>query len=127
MDPSAEEGQGPPRRGRNGVNLPEASPIAIWTARRVYCAQTPTTLHDCISPTHWAPFAALPIGTITRPDVAARLQTLVKERGKVAAARARANLSALFSWAMREGLVDANPTIATNRPDLGTRPRERVL
>jgi integrase len=77
--------------------------------------------------THWAPFATLPIGTIGRADIAARLQALVKERGKVAAARARANLSALFAWAMREGLVDSNPTIATNRPDAGTRPRERVL
>ena len=77
--------------------------------------------------THWAPFATLPIGTIGRADIAARLQALVKERGKVAAARARANLSALFAWAMREGLIDSNPTIATNRPDAGTRPRERVL
>lgn len=76
---------------------------------------------------HWAPFATLPIGTITRADIAARLQALVKERGKVGAARARANLSAVFAWAMREGLVDSNPTVATNRPDAGTRPRERVL
>jgi integrase len=76
---------------------------------------------------HWAPFAALPIGSIARAAVAAQLQVIIKERGKVAAARARANLSTLFAWAMREGLVDANPTIATNKPDLGTRPRERVL
>lgn len=36
-------------------------------------------------------------------------------------------MSALFAWAIAEGLVDSNPTIGTRRPDEGTRPRERVL
>jgi integrase len=76
---------------------------------------------------HWKPLAGRPIGSIGRADVAAQLQTLVKERGRIAAARSRANLSALFSWAMREGLVDGNPTIGTNQPDRGVASRERVL
>jgi integrase len=76
---------------------------------------------------HWKPFAGRPIGSIGRADVAAQLQTLTKERGRIAAARSRANLSALFSWAMREALVDSNPTIGTNQPDKGVRARERVL
>ena len=66
--------------------------------------------------THWAPFATLPIGSITRADVAARLQAIVKERGKVAAARARANLSALFVWAAREGLADSKPDMSPPQP-----------
>ena len=76
---------------------------------------------------HWKPLAGRPIGSIGRSDVAAVLQTLVKERGRIAAARSRANLSALFSWAMSEGLVDGNPTTGTNQPDRGVRARERVL
>jgi integrase len=76
---------------------------------------------------HWKPLARRPIGSIGRADVAAQLQTLVKERGRIAAARSRANLSALFSWAMREALVDSNPVVGTNQPDRSVGPRERVL
>jgi integrase len=76
---------------------------------------------------HWKSLHNLPLASIMRADVAARLQEIVKERGRVAAARARANLSALYSWSMREGLCDHNPTIATNDPAEGIEPRDRVL
>jgi integrase len=36
-------------------------------------------------------------------------------------------LSALYGWAMREGLVEYNPVIATNSPDESAKARERVL
>jgi integrase len=49
------------------------------------------------------------------------------QHGRVAAARARWSLSAFFSWAMREGLVDENPVNGTNDPAAGITPRERVL
>jgi integrase len=75
----------------------------------------------------WKPLRDLPLDAIKRADVAARLQEIVKAHGRTSAARARANLSALFSWAMREGLCEHNPVIATNRPDEGIKPRERVL
>ena len=76
---------------------------------------------------YWQPLAKKPIETIKRADVAARLQELVGERGRTAAARARGNLSALFGWAMREGLCEANPVVATNDPAEGIDPRDRVL
>jgi integrase len=76
---------------------------------------------------HWKPLAGRPIGGIGRTDVAAQLQTLTKERGRIAAARSRANLSALYAWAMGEALADGNPVIGTNAPDAGVKPRERVL
>jgi integrase len=76
---------------------------------------------------HWLPLANRPIGDIKRPEIAARLQEIVKEHGKTAASRARSNLSALFNWAMREGLCDQNPTIATNDPAEGIKARDRVL
>jgi integrase len=75
----------------------------------------------------WAPLGKRPIDSIRRADIADRLQILNKERGRVAAARARGNLSALFAWAMREGLCEQNPTIATNDPSQGIQPRDRVL
>jgi integrase len=76
---------------------------------------------------HWKPLRDKPIEAIKRAEAAARLQELVQQNGRVAAARARGNLSALFTWAMKEGLCDANPVIGTNDPSAGIKPRERVL
>jgi integrase len=76
---------------------------------------------------YWQPLANKPIDTIKRADVAARLQELIAERGRTAAARARGNLSALFGWAMREGLCEHNPVIHTNDPAEGIEARDRVL
>jgi integrase len=76
---------------------------------------------------HWKPLHDLPLDSIKRSQIAAHLHELVKEHGRMAAARARANLSALFNWAMKEGLVDGNPVTATNDPQAGIRPRERTL
>ncbi|MGZ3323846.1 MAG: integrase arm-type DNA-binding domain-containing protein, partial [Xanthobacteraceae bacterium] len=53
---------------------------------------------------HWAPLRSHPIGAITRSVVAARLQEIIRAHGRTSAARARGVLSALFGWAMREGL-----------------------
>jgi hypothetical protein len=76
---------------------------------------------------HWLPLRARPLESIRRADVAARLQEIVKAHGRVAAARARAHLSALFNWAMREGLCESNPVAVTNDPGAGLKPRERVI
>jgi integrase len=59
---------------------------------------------------------------VTRRDVAAHLSG-----PPVAAARARSLLMMFYSWAMQQGLVDANPVIGTTIPDKHIRPRERVL
>jgi integrase len=77
--------------------------------------------------THWQPLRDRPLEGIRRADVAARLGELIKQHGRIAAARARGNLSALFTWAMKEGLCEGNPVIATNDPDAGVQARERVL
>lgn len=76
---------------------------------------------------HWQPFRDRPLDTIRRADVALRLQELTKQSGRVGAARARANLSALFGWAQGEGLCEQNPVVATNNPEAGVQSRERVL
>lgn len=64
---------------------------------------------------HWASIGKLPIKKVTRADVAAQLVKIAKQNGPFAANRARAALSALFSWAIGEGLVDANPVTGTNK------------
>jgi integrase len=75
----------------------------------------------------WQPFHDRPLDSIVRADVAAQLQIVIKANGRIAAARARSYLAALFTWSMKEGLCDVNPVVATNDPGAGARPRERVL
>jgi integrase len=75
---------------------------------------------------HFKPLHGMPIDTITRKDIAGRLVVIKREHGSVTAQRARTALSSMYSWAMRQGLVEHNPTI--NAGDLPTsKPRERVL
>jgi hypothetical protein len=78
---------------------------------------------------HWKPFLGLPIDSITRSHVAARLQDLIKEHGRTSAARARGNLSAVINWAAKAGLClsESNPVLMTHDPVEGIQPRERVL
>jgi integrase len=76
---------------------------------------------------HWEPLRNRSLVSIERADVADRLQEIAKEHGRVAAGRARANLSALFTWAAKEGLCEVNPVAITNDPAAGVRSRERVL
>jgi integrase len=67
-----------------------------------------------------------PIDSILRKDIAACLLEIAKKHGQVAAARARSALSAMFTWAMQNGLSESNPTIGTARPKAPPS-RSRVL
>jgi integrase len=75
----------------------------------------------------WAVLHRRPIGGIDRKTVAEQLRRIIDEHGQTSAARARSNLSALFTWAMKEGLVNANPVVGTNNPIEGKQGRDRVL
>jgi integrase len=57
--------------------------------------------------------------------IADRLGSIEKNSGAVTANRARATMSAMFGWGMREGLVFVNPVANTNKRT--ERPRDRVL
>lgn len=75
----------------------------------------------------WKSLHSVSVFRIRRRDVAARIVEIATAQGPVAATRARAALSAMFNWAIRDGLdIPANPVTGTNRP---ARPqsRERVL
>jgi integrase len=74
---------------------------------------------------HWAPLNSVSIRGITRSDIASQLGKIAEGRGPYAANRARATLSSFYSWAIGEGVCDANPTIGTNRNDEAK--RDRVL
>jgi integrase len=74
----------------------------------------------------WSPIQHIAANALTRIDINARLGELTAAHGPVAANRSRASLSAFFTWAIYEGLADANPVVGARRPE-PERARERVL
>jgi integrase len=74
---------------------------------------------------HWKPLHATPLTKIMRVEVAGQLGRISKERGPIAANRSRSYLSTLYSWAIAEGLADANPVVGTNKAEEIS--RDRVL
>jgi integrase len=71
------------------------------------------------------PLHRLQLAKIERRNVASLISGLASSSGVVSANRARASLSAFFAWSIRQGLVDANPVMGTERRD--EKSRERVL
>jgi integrase len=75
---------------------------------------------------HLKALHAQPIEGITRRTIASRLAEIARRNGPAACNRVRASLSAYFTWAAREGYIDANPVAFTNKADENGA-RERVL
>lgn len=76
---------------------------------------------------HAAPLHHERIDTVRRRDISASLERVAASSGPIAANRLRAALSALWSWGLRTGLIEAetNPVTLTIRyPE---KPRERTL
>jgi len=70
-----------------------------------------------------APLHSLPINSVDRRAIAAQLARM--NGSPVQANRTRSTLTGFLNWAMREGLIDSNPALATNKyPE---RSRDRVL
>ncbi len=64
---------------------------------------------------HWSPLHAYELQNLERRHVAAELSRIAAGSGPYGANRSRAALSALFAWAIGEGLADANPVVGTNK------------
>jgi integrase len=77
---------------------------------------------------YFAPLHPLAVTAITRADVASCIRAIVKQRSAPTAAAARRTLSALFAWAIADGLLGsgANPVGGSHRPE-DPKPRDRVL
>jgi integrase len=66
------------------------------------------------------------VAAIDRRAVALWLTDVAEKKGPAIANRVRASLSACFGWMIREGLIEANPVLNTNKAaEAGA--RERVL
>jgi integrase len=71
------------------------------------------------------PLHGLRIDKVDRRNIAAELSRLSVESGPVQANRTRASLVKFLTWCAREGFIDANPAVFTNKnPE---HPRDRVL
>lgn len=75
--------------------------------------------------THCAPLNRKPIHEIDRKTVAERLKKIAEASGAVSANRARASLSAMFAWAIKQGLAEQNPVAGTEKHKETA--RDRVL
>jgi len=75
---------------------------------------------------HAKPLHGHPIEAIERRTIATRLGQLEKSSGPAASNRVRTSLSAFFTWAAREGYIEANPVAFTNKA-VESGGRDRVL
>jgi integrase len=74
---------------------------------------------------HGKPLLGLQLARIDRRTIAVRLTAVATESGGVSANRMRSSLVAFFGWCMREGMLESNPAIGTNRK--AEQSRDRVL
>jgi integrase len=75
---------------------------------------------------HAKPLHHLPLTKIDRRTIALRLAEVETASGPTTRNRVRSSLSAFFTWAIHEGLTEANPVTGTAQADAGPS-RDRVL
>jgi len=75
---------------------------------------------------HSKPLHRLRLAEINRRTIALRLAEIEQASGPGARNRVRSSLSAFFAFAIREGLIEANPVTGTGKADEGPS-RDRVL
>jgi integrase len=129
IDPVAERKQAHAKAAAAKLTLAIAADRYLDAKRDVVRPATYTAAQRYFA-VHWEPLRNRPIegdGEIKRADIAARLQELTKSHGRIAAARARDYLSALYNWSLKEGICSSNPVNATNDPGAGVPSRDRIL
>jgi integrase len=75
---------------------------------------------------HCRPLHPISIQALDRRAVATLLADIDSNSGPAAANRVRGSLSAFCTWAAREGYLETNPALYTNKA-VESRPRDRVL
>jgi integrase len=75
---------------------------------------------------HWKSLHSQEVRNLERRHISAEIGRIAETSGLYGANRSRAALSALFAWAIGEGLANANPVVGTNKA-IDEVPRDRVL
>jgi integrase len=91
--------------------------VESYLARHAERRLKPSSLADArrYLRARWSPLHGVAVHSVTRAMVAARLAEIARDNGPYSANRARAALSAFYSWAIGEGLADSNPVVGTNK------------
>ena len=111
------------RRGRDAQTFANVAADFLKAKEPNVRPATFRELRRYLTGSHFRALHRLPLDTIARKDIAG---ALVKIDGAPTSARAKAAVSEFFTWALKSGLVDANPVI--NTPDRRQpAPRSRVL
>lgn len=114
------------RRSKDKLSLRSVIEEYLATRKPVVRRSTFREVYRYLTGPHFKPLHAMPVDTVSRKDIAARLVVIARERGSTTASRARTALSAFFVWAMAMGIVETNPVIGSPRP-VESKPRERIL
>jgi integrase len=113
--------------GANAMTLGALTDRYLISRRDIVASTTHRDMTRYFVEAHWKPLRGRPADAITLAEIAARLQDIIVERGRVAASRARSYLSAAYAWGIGEGLVTRNPVTGSNVPDKDVPSRDRVL
>jgi integrase len=74
---------------------------------------------------YWRPLHKLPVTVVSRRDIARQRAIIEVNSGRVAAKQAKSSITAFFSWAVQQGLLESSPAIGIE--DTRTPSRDRVL
>jgi len=123
QDPQAERRE---RRGKDQHSFRSVADEYLQAKEPNVRQRTFTEAKRYLTGTYLKALHPLPIDSVTRKDIAARIVAITRQNGSVTAARVRASASALYTWAMQMGLTDSNPVIGSVRPK-ESEGRTRVL
>jgi hypothetical protein len=123
QDPQAERRE---RRGKDQHSFRSVADEYLQAKEPNVRRRTFTEAKRYLTGTYLKALHPLPIDSVTRKDIAARIVAITRQNGSVTAARVRASASALYTWAMQMGLTDSNPVIGSVRPK-ESEGRTRVL
>jgi integrase len=122
-DPQAERRD---RRARDALTMRSVVTEFLAAKEPDYAPRSFTESERYLTdPRYFGGLHSRPLDAIALRDVAAAIVRIQRESGNATAQRARGCLITFFSWAVRQGLVSANPCVGSENPK--TTARERVL
>jgi integrase len=122
-DPQADKAE---RRGKDRLTVRAVVDQYMGDKESDWRTQTERDNRRYLTGSYFAPLHSMAIDKVTRRDVASRIVVVKRQHGPIVAAAARAKLGAFFTWCLRQGLCETNPTIGTESPKRAAS-RKRVL
>ena len=122
-DPAADRAE---RRGKDRLSFRSVVDEYLAYKQKQVRAKTYGEMRRYLTGGYFKPLHALPVDSISRKEIAARLVTIARESGDATSGLARAALSAFFLWATQSGITESNPVINTPTPSKAAE-RERAL